>query len=344
MLHRLLPTVQALFVAGALLPGLAAAQTLTGNLPSPPPPSTTDPRVGLKAGWKDAAVASMSLQLVGHVDRQGSFVDENNVGDFGLMNSDMAFKGNTLFMGNFHGVQIYDISNPMRPRLRGAIECPGGQGDVSVHGNLLFMSVEETRGRVDCGGQGIDGPHQRRPLPRRAHLRHPQPRPAPPGGDGADVPRLAHAHARAGQERPGQRVHLRLGHVRRAPGRRARRLLGGQQTDPNSSYFRIEVIKVPVDAPQQAAIVNSSRFLLGLAKPPEHGPAAADIAAAAQRAAAARAQGKFTVMVQGTEEVLPDQFAQQQLARSSPSAAAPARPRAADSAALARPCRASSPR
>jgi hypothetical protein len=66
-------------------------------------------------------------------------------------NSDLAFRGNELFIGNFSGFNTYDISNPRDPKLLASIVCPGGQGDVSVHGNLLFMSVEQTRGRLDCG-------------------------------------------------------------------------------------------------------------------------------------------------------------------------------------------------
>jgi hypothetical protein len=62
-------------------------------------------------------------------------------------NSDLAFQGNHLFMGNFYGVNIYDISDPSKTRLLTSMQCPGGQGDVSVYKNLLFMSVEMPNGR-----------------------------------------------------------------------------------------------------------------------------------------------------------------------------------------------------
>ena len=58
-------------------------------------------------------------------------------------------------MGSFHGFNTYDISNPKKPKLVASTVCPGGQGDVSIHGNLLFMSVEQTRGRIDCGTEGV---------------------------------------------------------------------------------------------------------------------------------------------------------------------------------------------
>ena len=70
-------------------------------------------------------------------------------------NSDLAFSGNTLVQGNYHGFNIYDISQPAEPRHISSVVCPGGQGDVSIVGDLLVMSVEQSRGRLDCGLQGV---------------------------------------------------------------------------------------------------------------------------------------------------------------------------------------------
>ena len=70
-------------------------------------------------------------------------------------NSDLAFQGNHLFQGNFYGVSIYDISDPAKAKLLTSLVCPGGQGDVSVYKNLMFMSVEMPNGRLDCGAQGF---------------------------------------------------------------------------------------------------------------------------------------------------------------------------------------------
>jgi len=77
------------------------------------------------------------------------------VAQLAFANSDLAFQGNYLFQGNFYGVSIYDISNPAKRRVANFAGLPGGQGDVSVHGNLLFMSVEMPNGRLDCGTQGF---------------------------------------------------------------------------------------------------------------------------------------------------------------------------------------------
>src|SRR5688572_11720659 len=129
-----------LLVAG-LLGGLAQA-------------SAQDPRIGLKAGMLDTAVAARNMELVSNSKRPEAFTNAKNLGDILYANSDMAFKGNTLFMGSFHGFQVYDISDADKPKLKGSHICPGGQGDLSVHGNLLFMSVEMPNGRTDCGTTG----------------------------------------------------------------------------------------------------------------------------------------------------------------------------------------------
>ncbi|MCR2834177.1 DUF305 domain-containing protein [Parerythrobacter lacustris] len=71
-------------------------------------------------------------------------------------NTDMAFRGDTLVVGNYHGFNIYDIAGNQTPKLVSSVVCPGGQGDVSIVGDLLIMSVEQTSGRIDCGLQGID--------------------------------------------------------------------------------------------------------------------------------------------------------------------------------------------
>ena len=130
-----------LLLAGSLLP--AAAQ------------APADPRVGLRAGWMNAGEAARNMELLSNTPRPAGFIDPQNMNDFSLINADLAFDRNTIFLGGFNGVQIFDATDVRRLRLRGTIVCPGGQGDVSVHRNLLFMSVEEPRGRLDCGAREI---------------------------------------------------------------------------------------------------------------------------------------------------------------------------------------------
>ena len=107
-------------------------------------------------------------------------------------NSDMALQGNYAFIGNFNGFTIYDISNPAAPALVTAVVCPGGQGDLSVYGNLLFMSVEETRAKKDCT---LDpGGDQRHAVPRRPDLRHHRTSAHPVQVGGVQTCRGIHTH------------------------------------------------------------------------------------------------------------------------------------------------------
>src|SRR6202030_559585 len=92
-------------------------------------------------GVADASKMPKSMQLV--------------IAQLAFANSDLAFQGNHLFQGNFYGVNIYDISNPANATFLTSMVCPGGQGDVSVYKNLLFMSVEMPNGRLDCGVEGF---------------------------------------------------------------------------------------------------------------------------------------------------------------------------------------------
>src|SRR5260370_9949668 len=73
----------------------------------------------------------------------------------GTVNSDLAFIGNHLFVGNYYGINFYDIDDPAKIKLGTSLVCPGGQGDVSVYGHLLFMSVEAMNRRIVRGRQGI---------------------------------------------------------------------------------------------------------------------------------------------------------------------------------------------
>ena len=170
----------------------------------------------------------------------------------GFTNSDLAFKGMHAVVGNYHGFNTYDIENARRPRLVASIVCPGGQGDVSIYGNLLFMSVEQTRGRLDCGVQGVTAPVSAERFRGIrifdiSDLKKPQ-----AGGGDADLPRLAHAHAGPGQERPRHALRLRFGHEHGALGRGAGRLLGPEaEEDPNTALFSIDVIKVPLEDPRE---------------------------------------------------------------------------------------------
>src|SRR3989442_10566376 len=176
--------------------------------PAPPLPAgmtgsdANDPRAKLSPGMYDAGETSMGLKHLLLLKKPDAFdLGANDPNDpkvnkalttvlgvadpskmpsamklvfagLGFANSDIAFQGDRLFLGNFYGVNIYDISNPAQTKLLTSMICPGGQGDVSVYKNLMFMSVEMPNGRIDCGAGGFPpepappaGQENRRTLP-----------------------------------------------------------------------------------------------------------------------------------------------------------------------------------
>jgi hypothetical protein len=120
---------------------LAAIPTATASAQQYPLTSG-DPRIGLAAGTGDTA-GKAALGLT-HLSNTALPPVVNGV------NSDMAFQGDYAFNGNFNGINIYNIANPAAPQLVTSISCPGSQNDVSVYGNLLFVSVEAAGAKRDC--------------------------------------------------------------------------------------------------------------------------------------------------------------------------------------------------
>ena len=234
--------------------GALGAATLQAQMPS-------DPRVGLKGGWKNAAEAISNLTLIAHRDKPEGFFNASNLGDFGLLNADFAFRGNLLFLGGFNGLQVWDITTPSDPKLRYTVACPGGQGDVSVYQNLLFWSVEETRGRVDCGAQGVrDTVSADRFRGVRIYdisdVDHPR------AVATVQTCRGSHTHTLVTDPKDPANVYIYVSGT--APSRSGNELAGcsalAPASDPNTPYFRIEVIKVPVTRPQEARVVNAPRI------------------------------------------------------------------------------------
>ena len=195
-------------------------------------------------------------------------------------NSDLAFQGNHLFQGNFYGVGIYDISNPAKAKLVTTLVCPGGQGDVSVYKNLLFMSVEMPNGRLDCGTQGFPPDPQQ---PEGAEK--PKKRPVPSAQkdrfrgvrifDISDIKnpkqvgavqtcRGSHTHTLVVDPNDKDNVYIYVSGTSyvRKPEELAGCLDEETGKDTNTALFRIDVIKVPVAAPQEAKIVSNPRVFM----------------------------------------------------------------------------------
>ena len=238
---------------------LGASVLMAGLLAQAAPaqlPTTDDDRFGLTAGWLDAGTAASGMELVGHRDRPPGFFDPANPGSFAFAATDMAHQGNYAFVGNFNGFNVYDISTPTAPAVATSVVCPGGQGDLSVYGNLLFMSVEESRARVDCGTnpqvgtrfQGVrifDISDVANPVQVAA----------------VQTCRGSHTHTLIDDESDPDHVYI---YVQGTAGVRPATTLAGCNNNPaageNPSRWRIEVIKVPVAAPETAAVVSEPRL------------------------------------------------------------------------------------
>jgi hypothetical protein len=240
---------------------LTALALLSATVLSAQAPNTTDPRAALKAGLMDAGEAIRNLEMVSHRPRPQAFINPADPGDFGFINSDLAFSGNFVFQGNYHGFQVWDISDAANPTLRTAYPCIGGQGDVSVYGTLLFVSVEETRGRVDCGAQGVaDTVSAERFRGVRIFdirdIDHPKQVAA------VQTCRGSHTHTLVTDPNDYANIYIYVSgtSVVRSPYELAGCSSLTPDKDPNTSLFRIEVIKVPLASPKDARVVNYVRL------------------------------------------------------------------------------------
>jgi len=274
-----------------------------------------DPRVGLKAGFRDAGQAARNMELVASVPKPDGFFDPAKpVGEptgpetpagtppsaplpadqvvtgnasptrgtgLNFSNSDLAFSGTLVFIGNFNGFNTYDIETPKKPQLFASVVCPGGQGDVSVYGHLLFMSVEQTRGRIDCGTQGVaDAVSKDRFRGVRifdiSNVKKPRQIAA------IQTCRGSHTHTLVVDPKDSANVYIYGSGTSTV--RSGEELAGcsgaDPKTDPDTALFSIDVIQVPLAAPEKARIVNRPRIfsdprsgaISGLWPGGDHGP------------------------------------------------------------------------
>jgi hypothetical protein len=267
---------------------------------------TPDPRIGLHAGKFDAQEAAWNLKVVSETKPSEKFIDG--------INSDITFTGPYAIQGSFNGYQVWDISNPAKPTLKTAYFCPASQSDVSTYKNLLFVSGEGNTGRIDCSAEGVKDTVSKVRL-RGIRIFDISDISKPKYIANVQTCRGSHTHSVLVDPKDPNNIYV---YVSGSAGVRSPSELPGcvnapPKDDPNSALFRIEVIKVPLAHPEQAAIVSSPRIFNDLVRPAKHGETAADIAAAAKAAAAARAVGGFTAVVEGAEMVLPSFFVNEQL-------------------------------
>ena len=221
----------------------------------------------------------------------------------GVTNSDLAFTGRYAIQGNYNGYQVWDISDPSHPQLAVGFVCPASQSDVSVYHNLLFVSGEGLGGRLDCGTEGVPtAVSQDRLRGIRifdiSDIRKPK--------YIANVQTCRGSHTHTVVEDPGDSENVYVYVSGSAGVRPAAELPGCSSSppgeDPNSALFRIEVIRVPLAHPEQAAIVSSPRIFNDLVQPETHGMAPEDRAEIER----AKARGAFVVELNGNVFMMSD--------------------------------------
>ncbi|MEP1151346.1 MAG: hypothetical protein ABJH08_06415 [Balneola sp.] len=289
------------------------------NVDSPSP----DPRVGLKAGLFDAEQATWNLEVKSQTPPPKDFL--------GVTNSDLAFTGKYAIQGNYNGVMIWDISNPSEPVLVKEYLCPASQSDVSVYGNLMFVSGEGLSGRLDCGTEGVDQAVSQDRL-RGIRIFDISDIQQPKYISNVQTCRGSHTHSVLKDPNDDDNVYV---YISGSASVRPDEELPGcsdvmPEDDPNSALFRIEVIKVPLDNPSQSAIVSSPRIFENLEEPPSHGLAPEEQA----QLEIAKANGAFIYERNGQERVLPSAFASRLLQGIVEERGGTGEPTEADSAAL----------
>lgn len=292
-----------------LCAGFASEMSAQTPAPTLPPgmtgSDTSDPRAKLSSGLYDAGEAAMGMKhllllkkpeafQLGSDDADSPMVQKtlnNAIGiadtsnmpkplqlvlaQLAFANSDLAFQGNHLFQGNFYGVSIYDISDPAQTKLLTTMRCPGGQGDVSVYKNLMFMSVEMPNGRLDCSVDGFP------PVPQPADGTQPKPdvqkdrfrgvrifdisdikNPRQVGA--VQTCRGSHTHTLVLDPKDKDNAYIYVSGTSFV--RPGEELAGCSADSPeknkNTALFSIDVIKVPLAAPQNAKIVSSPRVFM----------------------------------------------------------------------------------
>ena len=287
------------------------------NTPSP------DPRVGLAPGLFDAEEAIWNMRMISTTPPEAPFV--------GRTNSDLAFTGNYAIQGNYDGVQVWDISDPANPTSVITHVCPASQSDVSVYDNLLFVSGEGLGGRLDCAPGGVPEAvsHDRLRGIRIfdiSDIRNPD--------YVANVQTCRGSHTHTVLKHPGDDDNVYI-YVSGSSSVRPPEELAGcsglsPDEDPSSALFRIEVIRVPLDDPQSAAIVSSPRIFEDLVAPPTHGLSPADL----EEIAAARERGDIIGYRRGQPRVMRERAARAMLDSVVAARGGSGEPTAADRAAL----------
>lgn len=247
-----------LAAAGAFILGISLVTATSAG-------ALSDERETLTPGRFDAGQAASNVTLLESLQKDAAFDAQ--------FNSDLAFTGEHAIVGSFNGFQIYNISDPAAPSLRGTFVCPGGQGDVSVYGDLLFMSVESAPGRLDCGASPsplVSDPQNFRGV-RVFDISNLD---SPMQVAAVQTCRGSHTHTLVEDADDPDNVYVYVsgtGGVRTTSpnvpggctnvnGNTPESQQDAQGNPILTSRFLVEVIKVPLAAPETAAVVNLARL------------------------------------------------------------------------------------
>ncbi len=172
-------------------------------------------------------------------------------------NTDTAFRDDIMVAGSYHGFNIYALTDDGQPDLTASVVCPGGQGDVSIVDDLLIMSVEETRGRVDCGLEGVtDEISNERFRGLRIFDISDLTRPKQVGA--VQTCRGSHTHSVvSGPDADGKLIVYNSGISRVRDEEELPGCFDESPGDDRTALFRIDVIEVPVDNPAASRIIDS---------------------------------------------------------------------------------------
>ena len=238
-------------LASVVLPAVVAAQTY---------PPANDPRNNLKPGRLDAGTAAKNMRLVSFSPKPAEF---DTARGLTFINSDLAFRGHYVYQGNFAGFTIWDVSNPVKPVVASVVSCITSQGDPSIIGNLLFVSAEGGGNRNDCGKGGVKDPKEHMAGVRIFDVSDPR---APKLLKNVQTCKGSHTHTIIPDPKDKGVIYI---YVSGSGGARADNDLPGctagtDPADPNNALYRLDVIKVPLAHPEQAAVVTGARIFTGL--------------------------------------------------------------------------------
>jgi hypothetical protein len=223
--------------------------------------SMDDPRVGLAAGpGNTAEMVEHHMRLVAYRAKPPQF---DSARGLAFVNSDLAFRENHVYQGNFSGFMIWDVANPASPELLSTVVCATDQGDPSIYGNLLFISAESNRARKDCGTQGVEDGADRMRGVRIFDVSNPR---APRLVKNVETCRGSHTHTLYPDPNDPDVLWIYVGG---SSGVRDAAELAGCSSgpvaeNPETAQFRVDIIRVPLSNPEAAEVAGYARIFEGL--------------------------------------------------------------------------------